>query len=238
MLLNWKLKPYAFSTDISKFFNHIKVDPTDRPYLNILWTESLDPNEIPDCYTMLSHTFGYVSTSAIAMASVDIIHDKALAKNLYELARALAFIYVDDINSSVWTWDELQKLKAELTEILESHGFPLKGWALSNQPPDSTLSENEYTTVRGWLWYSKQDILKLAVPPIFLGDKKKGSFQKNTKFLHPNPTHQEILEFYKDTPITLPHIISRTAMLFDMSGMVTPLSVMGSFISRMALLDT
>ena len=167
-----------------KNFNRIKVDPVDRPYLNILWTESLDPDELPDSYTMLSHTFGYVSTSAIAMASVDIIHDKALARNLLELARALAFIYVDNINSSVWTWDELQ----ELSQILEDHGFPCKGWALSNHPPDSSLSENQYTTVGGWLWFSDQDIIQLAVPPIFLVEKKKGLFQKDSTFLHSNPT--------------------------------------------------
>ena len=238
MLLNWKLKPYALSTDISKFFNRIKVHPSDRPYLNILWTESLDPNELPDAYTMLSHTFGYASTSAIAKASIDILHDKAIASNLFELARALAFIYVDDINTSVWTFNELQELKAQLTKILEDHGFPLKGWAISNSPPDASLSEHQYSTVGGWKWYSEQDIIQLAVPPIFIGEKKKGSFQGDSKFLHANPTYNEILDFYKNTPITLPHIISRTAMLFDMSGMATPLSVMGSFVSRRALIDT
>ena len=164
---------------------------------------------MPDSYTMLSHTFGYVSTSAVAMASIDIIHDKAISSNLLELARALAFIYVDDINTSVWTWEELQELKAQLTQILEDHGFPVKGWALSNHPPDSSLSENQYSTVGGWLWFSEQDTIRLAVPPIFLGEKKKGSFQKDSKFLHANPTYQDISEFYRNTPITLPHIISR-----------------------------
>ena len=238
MLLNWKLRPFALSTDISKNFNRIKLHPSDRPYLNILWTESLDPNELPEAFTMLSHTFGYASTSAIAKAAIDLIHEKAVARDLLELARALSFIYVDDVNTSVWSYNELQELKAQLNDILKSHGFPLKGWAISNSPPDPSLSENEYSTVAGWMWFSEQDTIQLIVPPIFLGEKKKGSFKENTKFLHTHPTHKEILDFYKNTPITLPHIVSRTAMLFDMSGMVTPLIVMGNYVSRRALIDT
>ena len=238
MILNWKLKTFALSTDISKFFNRIKVDPADRPFLNILWTESFDPKDTPEAFTMLSHTFGYISTSGVAMASTDILQDIARAKNMQELARALSYIYVDDINASTWTWSGLLKLKSELTHLLESHGFPLKGWALSGHPPDSKLSEHQYTAVGGWLWFSEKDRIQLAVPPIFLGDKKKGAFQKNAIFLHPNPSLKDISEFYKNTVITLPHIVSRTAMLFDLSGMSTPLSVLGSFVSRKALLDT
>ena len=48
MLLNWKLRTFALSTDISKFFNRIKLDPIDRPHLNILWTESFDPKDPPE----------------------------------------------------------------------------------------------------------------------------------------------------------------------------------------------
>ena len=238
MLLNWKLRPFALSTDISKFFNRIKVQPKDRPYLNILWTESLDPNTLPDAYTMLSHTFGYASTSAIARAAIDLIHDKSIARNLLELARALSFIYVDDVNTSLWSYKELQELKTQLKDILESHGFPVKGWAISNSKPDPSLSEHEYCTVGGWLWFSEEDTIQLAVPPIFSGDKKKGSFKENTKFLHSNPTHKEIMDFYKHIPVTLPHIVSRTAMLFDMSGMAAPLIVMGNYVARKALADT
>ena len=156
MLLNWKLRTFALSTDISKFFNRIKLDPIDRPHLNILWTESFDPKDPPEAYTMLSHTFGYICTSAVTMASTDILQDIARAKNMQELARALYYIYVDDINSSTWTWAGLLKLKSELTQLLESHGFPLKGWAVSGHPPDSTLSEHQYTAVGGWLWFLKK----------------------------------------------------------------------------------
>ena len=66
MIINWRLKAFALSTDISKFFNRIAVDPIDRPYLNILWTESMEVEEVPQWYSMLVHTFGYQSTSAIA----------------------------------------------------------------------------------------------------------------------------------------------------------------------------
>ena len=184
------------------------------------------------------HQFGYASTSAVAKACIDIIRDKAINRGLLALARALQFIYVDDINTSVDTKQELDSLQSQITEVLNEHGFPLKGWALSNMAPDASLSENDYTMVGGWKWFSEQDIISLQTPPIFLGEKKRGIFDKNTTFLHPNPTHKDIANLYKDVTITLPHIVSRTAMLFDMSGMSTPLIVFGNYLSRQALLDT
>ena len=173
MLLSWRLKSYALSTDISKFFNRISVTPSDRKFLNILWTETFEIEDIPQWYTLLVHTFGYASTSGVAKACIDIIRDKALAKGLNTLARALQFIYVDDINTSVDTEQELLLLKKEITEVLTEHGFPLKGYALSNTAPDVSLSENEFTMVAGWKWHSLQDNISLLTPQIFLGDKKK-----------------------------------------------------------------
>ena len=129
-------------------------------------------------------------------------------------------------------------MKKEITEVLTEHGFPLKGYALSNTAPDVSLSENDFTMVAGWKWYSLQDNISLSTPPIFLGDKKKGTYDKKAKVLHSNPTLEDIANMYKDVIIDLPHIVSRTAMLFDMSGMSTPLMVFGSYVSRQALLDT
>ena len=238
MILSWRLKSHALSTDISKFFNRISVSPQDRKYLNILWTLTFEVDEPPEWFVLLVHQFGYASTSAVAKACIDIIRDKAINRGLLALARALQFIYVDDINTSVDTKQELDSLQSEITEVLNEHGFPLKGWALSNMAPDASLSENDYTMVGGWKWFSEQDIISLQTPPIFLGEKKRGIFDKNTTFLHPNPTHKDIANLYKDVTITLPHIVSRTAMLFDMSGMSTPLIVFGNYLSRQALLDT
>ena len=115
MILNWRLKTHALSTDISKFFNRISVHPKDRQYLNILWTETFEVDEPPEWFVLLVHTFGYASTSAIAKACIDIIREKALAGGFYALARALQFIYVDDINTSVDTKQELESLQFQNT---------------------------------------------------------------------------------------------------------------------------
>ena len=144
-------------------------------------------------------------------------------------------LYIDDINTSVDSETELHKLKRDITKIMTEHGFPLKGFAISNSKPDESLSENDFTMIAGWKWYSESDTMQLAIPPIFIGEKKKGLFSKNTKFLHDNPTRQEIVEFYKDQNITLPHIVSRTAMLFDMAGFSTPLAILGNYVARLAL---
>ena len=60
------------------------------------------PNPVPaQPPTMLSHSFGYASTSVTAKAAIDILHDKAISSDPFELARALSFSYIDDTNTSV-----------------------------------------------------------------------------------------------------------------------------------------
>ena len=74
----------------------------------------------------------------------------------------------------------------------------LKGWAISGSDPDPALSNKSFTMVGGWMWHSREDEIQLRTPDIYLGTKKKGTYSKNTKILHQNPTEDDIINFYKD----------------------------------------
>ena len=146
-LLNWRLKKVGVSTGISKFFNRIVLAPQDRKFFNQLWTESMDPNDLPEFFILLVHTFGYKSNSKIAQIMVQMVAEKALQAELIEVVTALIFSYVDDINHSIRTVEEALKFKRDLQSILKAHSLPPKGFGISFLKHDSELSENDFVSV-------------------------------------------------------------------------------------------
>ena len=237
-LLNWRLKKVAVSTDISKFFNRIILHPQDRKYFNLLWTESMDPNDAPELFTLLVHTFGYKSTSKIAQLVVQLVADVAKQRQLMEVMSALIFSYVDDINHSLNTIEEALKFKRELKSILESHNLPPKGFAISFLKHDPELSDKEHVNVGAWRWQTQTDEMSLRPPQIYKGKKKKNADILPQNILPENSSPKQIQEFYKEEIITLETIVSRVAQLFDMTGLSSPIQVFGNYTSRLALQET
>ena len=234
----WRLKNYAASTDIGKFFNQICLYPQDRQHLNMIFSENFGIDDPPEWFCLLVHSFGYPSTSAIAKESVLKISETATIEELHEVAKALKLGYVDDINPSVDTEEQLRKLKEDTTEIMSRHGMDLKGWAVSGELPETSLSPKPFTMVGGWKWFSKEDKIQLRIPDIYLGKKKRGKEIDKSKILHQDPTEEELNTFYRSETVNLDHIISRVASLFDVTGQTTPLAVLGHYVARLALQDT
>ena len=234
----WRLNNYGGSTDIGKFFNKICLFPKDRQYLSMLFSEEFGMDDVPEWFVLLTHSFGYISSSAVAKEAVMKISETSSIDELHEVVETLKLGYVDDLNPSTDTMEEMMQLKQDLTRVMTNHSMCLKGWAVSGTNPDPALSNKSFTMVGGWMWHSLEDEIQLRTPDIYLGKKKKGTYSKNTKILHQNPTEDDIINFYKNEPINIEHIVSRISSLFDMTGQASPLCVLGHYVARLALTDT
>ena len=80
--------------------------------------------------------------------------------------------------------------------------------------------------------------MRLKTPLIFLGKKQKGRYKDGTRFLHNPNSKQTIADVYVDYPVTLAHILSRTASLYDQAGAVSPIAGYGRWITRLALVES
>ena len=101
-------------------------------------------------------------------------------------------------------------------------GFPIKGFALTGSKPDPSLSPEDHLMVGGWHWWPETDNMRLNIPVIYQGRKKKGRYEDGSIFLKDPKSKQEIADFYQPYPVTLAHILSRTASLYDQSGAIAP----------------
>ena len=80
--------------------------------------------------------------------------------------------------------------------------------------------------------------MKIMVPKIFHGEKKKGKYTKETIFFKDEVTLENIKKFYKGIRVTHETILSKTASLYDPLGFAAPLKVYGSYICRRALIES
>ena len=64
--------------------------------------------------------------------------------------------------------------------------------------------------------------MKIMIPKIFHGERKKGKFTKDTIFFEGKPTLDNIKNFYAGKRITHETIISKTASLYDPLGFAAP----------------
>ena len=69
--------------------------------------------------------------------------------------------------------------------------------------------------------------MKVVVPKISIGNKNKGRFTKDTVFFKDDISLERIKKFYEGTVINLEVILSKTAVLYDPLGFVSPLETYG-----------
>ena len=236
-MIKWRLLSYGLSTDISKFYARIGLAPEHRKFMNILWKTSLEEEEKAEWFTLIVHIFDIQSTAGVSKAVMKKIAEAADELGLPEVASAVNEAYVDDINTSTRTEEQVQKLREDLKNHMTSKGMPLKGFAVTGEKPDEGLTDENYTLVGGYKWFSETDEMQLMVPRIFKGAKKKGKYKKGSEVLRADPSIEEIREFYANYGVTLEHLVSRIAAHYDPIGGSAPVAVYGNQIVREAFIE-
>ena len=172
------------------------------------------------------------------MAAVKKLIEFARNLHLENVAKVLESAYVDDCNSSVASSEELEEIKSEMPKFMHSHGMPIIALAWTGGDTPTELSADGMINTAGYSWDPKTDQMKIMVPKIFHGEKKKGKFTKETIFFKDEVTLENTKKFFKGIRVTHETILSKTASLYDPLGFAAPLKVYGSYICRRALIES
>merc|ERR1711872_894846 len=238
MITRFRENLIAVSADIRKFYNTLKLSPEHWKYQMALWRPNLDPNEEPEELVLRVHFYGIRSSGGLCMAAVKKLITMAKEEGFFKIAQVLESAYVDDCNASMACIEELEEVKQNMPEFMRQHGMPIKALAWTGEEAPKELSEDGSINVAGYSWNPKTDKMKVTLPKIFHGEKKKGKFTPETVFFNKEASLENITEFYEDQAITHELVLSKTAALYDPVGFLSPLKVYGAYICRRALLES
>ena len=104
VLLRFREKPIAFSSDVEAMFNNFSVPKTERNFLRFFWYRGNNPAFEMVAYRSCSHLFGFKSSPAVAIFGLKLCAEKPLSPD-FDAAKGLIrnSFYMDDVLYSVDT---------------------------------------------------------------------------------------------------------------------------------------
>ena len=216
----------AFTGDVFKMFNAIKLSLLDQHTHRFLWRD-MDENRRPDHYVLTAVPFGDKPSGSIAILAMK----KTAELNKYKLPDAYNIIdrdsYVDDIIHSTNTVENAKRCMKEIDEVLAEGGFQIKNWVISGDPnceDEINIITSEVEMVLGLVWKPKSDVYQFKV---------KLNFHKKFKGIYSGPylSKENFQNEFPET-ITKRQAFSQISTVYDPLGFVSPFLLKGKLIMR------
>lgn len=210
-LLRFRLHRYGVSADVAKMFRQVQVNKEHWNYQRILWRASPD-KPIQDYYITVvvwgiaSATFNAVR--ALRQCAMD-------EKTRFPIASRMALedFYVDDFLSGTDDTTSLITLHDQLTQMLQSGGFPLAKWSTNNPELASRFGQRSSSEVQ---FDTDAGVLGMTWSPD--DDKLRVKLAKQDDLTTKRPTKADI--------------VSAISKLYDPSGIYGPITVIGKIIMQ------
>ena len=204
----WRLHPYVWHCDIKEMYNVIKSIKKHWCLQRYLFEKELDQD--PEERVIKTIIYGCFSSGNQAQCTIRKL--AALFKQEYPDIHNIVKIdlYMDDCMSGGHSLEDSVKKQNDLQYVLSQGDFELKGFSVSGQPPDESLTLNGVNIITyGNLWNPLDDTIALNVKPINFAKKVRG---KKTGIIDAVPKS-----------LTKRHCAAKAGELFDFNGLIVPL---------------
>ena len=212
IMIRWLCYKYAFHTDISKMYNTIWLDKAHWRYQLYFWEGNLKVGIAPRPKVIGTAIYGVRSSGNVAECAVRKTAE--LTKELYPKAYDVMMdqLYVDDCMSGANSEKERSSKAEELTGALGMGGFKLKGFTFSGFDPPPNIANDDQISINvgGLLYFSKEDIYSIKVPPINFSKKRRGRKSECSAGVIPED-------------LSMTNCVSVVYGIFDPLGRVAPL---------------
>ena len=212
IVIRWFIKRVGFHTDISKMYNTLQLRDIHWMYQMYLWHNELNPDEEPVAKVIKTAIYGV--TPSGNQAEFGVRETARLQKEQYPRVFEIVHkdIYVDDCISGESTIEEARKSAEDLELGIAKGGFGLKGVTYAGEPPPPNLSaDGEEVSVAGLKWEPKGDFIHLDVSELNFARKCRGK--------KPKAADNKIPAI-----LTKTHCASKVLEIFDIVGLMTPLT--------------
>jgi hypothetical protein len=207
VLLRFRERPVAISSDIEAMFHQVRVDPCDIGALRFLWWKNGDLKSEPTEHQMLVHLFGAASSPSVCCYALRKTAEDHRHRHRPEtIDTVFKNFYVDDCLKSVDTVEDAIKLQTDLTSLLEKGGFKLTKWLSSSKEVMASIPEQKRAAT----------MKNLDDEPI----ERTLGVQWSTE----NDAFQ-FTPSIQEKPLTRRGLLSSVSSLFDPLGLVAPVTL-------------
>ena len=210
IILRWSTYPHVFTTDVSKMYNRVNLDPEHWKYQLYFWSDGLKPGVEPEPKVVKSVIYGVRSSGNVAQCALR--RTVELCKDEFPKAvrPILEDTYMDDCISGTESPEQTRLTVDDIQNSLPKGGFFVKGFAFSGEPPPEVMSNGaDFLLVGGLKWFSEGDFVGLNVNELNFSKKVRGKKGVDGVGIVP-----EIL--------TKTNCVSRASEVFDIQGLVAP----------------
>ena len=217
--LRFRCHSVALVCDISKMYHSVKTKPVERHIRRVLYRPSGQSGEIK-IYGTNTVQFGDRPAAAIATIAVKKTAELYKPWNPKAAQRIIEDSYVDDIATGEDDVESVKELQSGIEAILEKGGFKLKGFVMSGDSSEESLSllgTGELGRILGIGWDPSRDVF-IVIVRINLSKKRKTA--KRDKDL----TYEEIPNIMR-TVVTKAILLSIVNSCYDPIGLLVAITI-------------
>lgn len=200
LLIQWRLKRYAFSGDIEKMYRQVWVNPEHTLFQCILW-QPPGTDEIK-IFKLLTVTFGTSSAPFQAIRSLDEIGRRIESEQPVLAEQIRKHFYVDDYLGAADDLETAIILRRSITEELAKYGFNLRKWKANDEQILYDVHQSE-----------REELVSFETTFKTLGI----AWQPSTDMFQFKSTKKQQIEEW-----TKRQVLSEIAKLFDPLGWLSP----------------
>ena len=206
VLMRFRMKPIAYTSDVMKMFLMILIHPDDRDLLRFIWKDPSDGSMA--VFRLKVLPFGLTCSSYIAIATVHHHVKKYVKEHPHVVKELIENVYVDDLLTGANNIEEAISDYETEVRIMKEGGMKLRKW-ISNHSElnerfladqvasqDNQINIHSEKSVLGVTWNNVEDYFTF---------NEKGKLSATTEV---RPTKRNIL--------------SVTGKLYDPSGWLSP----------------
>lgn len=211
IFLRFRAKRYGMTADIKQMFRQVNIASKHWNFQRVFWRDT--PNDELKEYVATVICWGQTSAGFNAVRAVRQCAVDEQQRFPIGSVVALNDFYFDDMLSGAHTEAELLSACQQISQLLEAGGFELSKWATNNQAlavhiQSEMNAESDIPMdagVLGMRWHPSTDMLRVKL---------------NNEFV------------IADHQLTKRKVISATAQIFDPTGLVLPVIVVGKILQQ------
>ena len=211
IMIRWLIHAHAFTTDISKMYNRVMLEPEYWRYQLYYWAENLTPGVEPDLKVIKTLIYGVRSSGNLAQCALRRIAEKNRERYPKAFHPITEDTYMDDCISGTSGPEESRKAMDQIQNAVSTGGFSVKGFVFSGEDPPEELSNGrKFISLGGLLWFPNGDFFGYNIPDLNFSKRVRGKKSLDKRDV-----------IFK--PLTKLNCASRSAEVFDIHGLVAPI---------------